>query len=139
MLPELSRTIGQPSKEALAPHPMGPRHPAHSGIQARKGGDVETVGPGPKGVRTISTFQFKAPLQDDSILPPTQAARTSESSATTPLNFAPLCLHTCYCNSLCPPPCPFSQPGKLLPITHPSKPNSKHLLWEVLLTSGETY
>lgn len=87
----------------------------------------------------MSTSKFKAPLQEDGTLPPSQAQLPS-----TPLRFAPVSLHL-----LIPVlegahplaiPSPFSWPGKLLPMTQPSKPNSKHLLlWEVLLTSSETY
>lgn len=55
---------------------MGHRHLTYSGIQAREGGDVETMGPRPKGVRIMPASKFKAPLRDDSTSPPSQAPVT---------------------------------------------------------------
>lgn len=58
--------MGDLERKPLSPALVGHRHLAHSGIHTRKGRDVETVGPMPKGVSTMSTSKFKAPWQDDS-------------------------------------------------------------------------
>lgn len=58
--------MGDLKRKPLPPALVGHRRLAHSGIETRKGRDVETVGAMPKGVSTMSTSKFKAPLQDDS-------------------------------------------------------------------------